>query len=110
MKTKLVAAINSYPAEKWRSYLFKVLSNGARLHIINMLRQKPMTVGEIVKHSGLEQSRVSHCLKDLKNHCFVSSVRQGKHIRYELNRATLLPIIIMADEHLKAHPSLTKKL
>ena len=88
---------------KLRINIFRALSNPTRLQIIEALRHKPLTVSEICSKSGFEQSRVSHGLRYLEKHFFVKGTRSGKSTTYRLNKATILPMVIMADEHLKRH-------
>jgi len=90
-----------------RLRILKSLANPTRLKIIDALRDKDLNVTQIVEYTGFEQSRVSHALKFLEQNCFIKGYRNGKTITYKLNTATILPIIIMADEHAKQHKFLS---
>jgi len=78
---------------------FSALGNTSRLHIINALRKGPKNVGSIVEITGLEQTCVSHCLKLLEKHGFVTSKRDGKFRVYTVNRKTIEPLMRMIDDH-----------
>ena len=82
---------------------FKAFSNQTRLGIINLLKNKPLTVSEICKKLKLEQSRISHNLKCLEYCGFVHSKQKGKWKRYSLDKETILPIIKLFDKHVKKY-------
>ena len=62
----------------------KAMGNSARLHIIHLLRERPMKVGEIAESTGFGQSYVSRQLSTLRNVGVVESQRHGNEIIYEL--------------------------
>jgi DNA-binding transcriptional ArsR family regulator len=78
---------------------FSTLANPTRLAIIELLYNKPMTVTELVKKLGQEQSMVSHNLRPLTQCKFVSRKREGKNNVYYLNHETIEPILIAVDNH-----------
>jgi DNA-binding transcriptional ArsR family regulator len=78
---------------------FRALSNRTRFVIVELLREKPYYVGEIVERLGFEQSRVSHNLGCLLNCGFVHWEWQGKNKVYRLH-PDLLPILNAIDKHL----------
>jgi len=85
--------------EKAYDYFFETLANKRRLKIIDLLRNKPMPVSEIVKKSGLEQSNVSHNLKRLEYCGFVNAKPNGKQRIYTLNKETITPLMKLIDKH-----------
>jgi DNA-binding transcriptional ArsR family regulator len=78
---------------------FRALSNQTRFAIVQLLRNKPHYVGQIVDELGIEQSRVSHNLACLLNCGFVEWEWQGKNKVYRLN-PDLLPILNGIEKHL----------
>ncbi len=78
---------------------FRALSNRTRFAIVQLLRQRPHYVGEMVEELGFEQSRVSHNLGCLLNCGFVQWEWQGKNKVYRLH-PDLLPILNAIDKHL----------
>lgn len=79
--------------------IFKLLSHPTRLQIIYMLEQQTMSVGEIVKRLGLEQSAVSHQLMLLRKGHLISTCQIGKMVCYSLNDNHILDIVNEALEH-----------
>ncbi len=65
--------------------IFKALSDKNRRKILNILKEKDMTVGEIAKHFKITGASLSHHLDILKRTRLIVSERQGQFIRYSLN-------------------------
>jgi DNA-binding transcriptional ArsR family regulator len=63
---------------------FKVLSEPARLEILNALRDGEMTVSELVDVTGLGQANLSKHLQLLLAHGFVLRRKDGLFSYYEL--------------------------
>ena len=78
---------------------FSTLANPTRLAIIEHLKDKPMSVTELVDVLGQEQSMVSHNLRPLTRCKFVSRKREGKNNVYYLNHETLDPILDSVTTH-----------
>jgi len=78
---------------------FRALSNQARFSIVQLLRNKPHYVNEMVEKLGIEQSRVSHNLACLLNCGFVEWDWNGKNKVYRLN-SDLQPILAGIEKHL----------
>ncbi|MEK6897173.1 MAG: metalloregulator ArsR/SmtB family transcription factor [Nanoarchaeota archaeon] len=82
---------------------FKAFSNQTRLGIINLLRQRPMTVTEICEKTGFEQSRVSHNLRCLEHCGFVKVTPDGNFRKYALDEETIIPIVNLFDKHIQKY-------
>jgi DNA-binding transcriptional ArsR family regulator len=78
---------------------FRALSNQTRFSIVQLLRNKPHYVNEMVEKLGIEQSRVSHNLACLLNCGFVEWEWNGKNKVYRLN-SELQPILTGIEKHL----------
>jgi DNA-binding transcriptional ArsR family regulator len=78
---------------------FRALSNQTRFAIVQLLRERPHYVGEIVGALDMEQSRVSHNLGCLLNCGFVQWEWQGKNKVYRLH-PDLSPILSAIDKHI----------
>ena len=69
---------------------FKMLGNPARIHILLLLMEQDVCVGDLAEQLGMTQSAVSHQLSLLKSNKLVKRRREGKMIFYAL-----------ADEHVR---------
>jgi len=63
-----------------------LLSTRSRLDILFLLKDKPHCVNDIMAHTELSQSLVSHHLSDLLASGFIESKREGKFIDYFLTK------------------------
>ena len=62
----------------------KAMGNATRLQILHMLRERSMTVGEIVTELGKSQSMVSRQLSVLRSVGVVAPERNGVEVRYHI--------------------------
>lgn len=80
---------------------FMSFANKTKMDIIMSLRNGPLSVTEIVKKVGKEQSTVSHDLRRLSR-CHILHVKQkGKQRIYSLNKQTVLPILETVEKHVR---------
>ncbi len=63
---------------------FKALGEPARLRILDALRRKPLTVGELVEATGLNQANASKHLQLLHRLGFIVRWKQGLFVYYRL--------------------------
>jgi len=68
----------------------KVFSNPIRLEILNLLRDKEMSVTELIKISKLSQTNISQHLSIMKSKGIVGSERKGKNIYYRLSNPKII--------------------
>ena len=69
--------------------LFKALSDANRRKIIDLLKKKEMTAGEIAEHFNISKPTISEHLKTLKNADLIQSEKNGQFITYFLNTSVL---------------------
>ena len=69
--------------------LFKVLSDKHRRSIIQLLKDKEMTVTELLTHFDITQASLSHHLDMLKRVNLVLDERRGQFVFYSLNQPVL---------------------
>ena len=80
---------------------FKALSDKTRREILGLLKNGPMTAGDIASRFDMSFATVSHHLSILKEADLVSDTKDGKYINYELN-STVVDEIIAYIYELKA--------
>lgn len=64
--------------------IFKALGDPTRLRIVLLLRQRELCVCELMSVLEMEQSRVSHHMRILRQAGIVEDVRDGRWIIYRL--------------------------
>ena len=79
---------------------FSKLSNPLRIDIISSLEKGEKSVGEISNELCVEQSKLSHALKELKECNIVNVKQKGKKRIYSLSR-TIIPILKLIKCHSK---------
>lgn len=70
--------------------LFKALSDGTRLRVVNLLHAQSLCVGDLQKVLGLSQPLISRHLAVLRAANLVCDRRQGPRVCYSLSRAPFL--------------------
>ena len=78
---------------------FSNLSNPLRISIITSLKEKEKNVTELSKELKVEQSKISHALKNLKGCKIVDVKQRGKERIYSLNKKTIVPMLNLIDKH-----------
>ena len=79
--------------------MFKALSDETRLRIYLLLLKGELCVCELVNVLNMEQSRISHSLRILKEAGLVNSKREGTWIIYSANPKMLKNRIIQGIKH-----------
>jgi ArsR family transcriptional regulator len=67
--------------------IFKALSDFTRLRIVLLLRRRELCVCELMFILRMEQSRVSHHMRVLRDAGIAEDVREGRWITYRLPEA-----------------------
>lgn len=69
--------------------LFKALNDATRREILNLLKKKDLTAGEIADAFEISKPSISHHLEILKNADLVSSEKKGQFVLYSINTTIL---------------------
>ncbi|PWJ39280.1 autorepressor SdpR family transcription factor [Sediminitomix flava] len=73
--------------------LFKALNDQTRRRILELLKDKDLTAGEIADEFEMSKPSISHHLDLLKRADLIYSTRKGQHILYSLNMTVFDDII-----------------
>jgi DNA-binding transcriptional ArsR family regulator len=90
---------NSCIGENKYNIFFTNLANPLKVKIILCLRLKEMNVTDLIKTLKVEQSKISHALKSLRDCKIVILEQRGKERFYSLNKETILPMLNLIDKH-----------
>ena len=77
--------------------LFRGFGDPSRLSILDVLRDGPLTVSEIVAATGLSQSNASNHLGCLRDCGLVVAERNGRYITYRLSDDRVDDILTLAE-------------
>lgn len=73
--------------------VFKALADKTRRKILEILRTRDMTAGEIGAHFGISGASISHHLDILKQARLVVAEREGQFIHYSLNTSVFEEVL-----------------
>lgn len=73
---------------------FKALSDPARRQILELLKEGPLSAGEIGSHFDMTGATISYHLKILKQADLVFETREKNFIYYQLNATVLEEILL----------------
>ncbi len=86
---------------KIHAELCKVFSNPTRLEILDLLRNKELSVTELIEKTTLSQANISQHLSIMKSKGIVTSNREGKNIHYKLTNPKIIKAFDIIREVLK---------
>ncbi len=81
--------------------LFKALASPVRVRLLGLLRDEERCVHELVESLDLEQSRVSHQLRVLRNLRVVRARADGRHVFYSLDDEHIQRIFDVGLQHVR---------
>ena len=84
------------------SPVFKALNDPTRRTILEMLRKKDLSAGEIAAAFNISAPSISHHLDILKNANLVFARKQGQFVIYSLNTTIMDEIIVWMTNLLKS--------
>ncbi|MDO8467861.1 MAG: metalloregulator ArsR/SmtB family transcription factor [Nanoarchaeota archaeon] len=95
---------------KLHAEMCKVFSNSIRLEILNLLRDKEMSVTELITKTKLTQANISQHLSIMKSKGIVVSNRNGKNIYYKLSNPKIIKAFDIIREILSERLEMDRKL
>ncbi|HAL81201.1 MAG TPA: transcriptional regulator [Mucilaginibacter sp.] len=69
--------------------LFKALNDPTRREILELLKEKDLTAGEIAEQFNISKPSISHHLDLLRQAGLVVSVKEGQFMYYSLNTTVM---------------------
>jgi DNA-binding transcriptional ArsR family regulator len=81
-----------------KAKLMRGFADPSRLSILETLREDPLTVGEIVEHTGLSQSNTSNHLSCLYDCGLVARQQRGRFVVYRLSDPRVGELLRLSDE------------
>jgi len=89
---------SNYQTYHLQAKLFRGFSDSSRLAILESLRNGPLSVGEIVKATGLSQSNTSNHLRCLGDCGLVAAEQRGRFVSYRLSDDKIEQLLQLADD------------
>lgn len=73
--------------------LFKALNDPTRREILELLKKKDLTAGEIADRFNISKPSISHHLDLLKQAGLVTAVKEGQYQYYSINTTVLDEVV-----------------
>ncbi len=73
---------------------FQALSDKNRIKILQLLKKKDMSVGEILENFSITNASISHHLDILKRVNLIIGERRGQFIYYSLNTSVFEDVLV----------------
>jgi ArsR family transcriptional regulator, arsenate/arsenite/antimonite-responsive transcriptional repressor len=73
--------------------VYKALADPTRRDILNLLKNKDLTAGEIADHFRISKPSISHHLNLLKQAELVHAEKKGQYIYYSINTTVLQDVL-----------------
>lgn len=77
---------------------FKALSDPARREILTLLKEKPLSAGEIGSHFDMTGATISYHLNVLKKADLVTETRDKNFIYYDLNVSVVEEVMLWLSD------------
>jgi len=81
--------LSKYRNTKILNALFKALNDPIRRDILDLLKDKDMSAGDIAEHFNIGKPTISHHLDLLRQAGLVTSAKQGQFIIYSISTTVL---------------------
>ena len=88
---------------QFKAEFFKALAHPLRIRILEMLRQGPMSVGQLQAAIGIPASSISQQLAVLRGRTIVVTERRGTTVIYRVRDAELFELLDVARRLFNAH-------
>ena len=75
------------------NYLFKALNDETRRQILELLKERDMTAGDIAEAFDISKPSISHHLDILKRAELVTGEKEGQFITYSINTTILEDVL-----------------
>ena len=76
----------------------KALADPTRREILNLLKTRRLSAGEITEHFDITAAAISRHLSLLKEADLIEDTREGKYIFYTLNASVLEEILLWVSD------------
>ena len=81
-----------------RAKLFRGFADPSRLAILQVLKEGPLSVGEIVNATGLSQPNASNHLRCLSECGLAVGEQRGRHVNYRLSDPRIARLLTLVDD------------
>ncbi len=84
-----------------RRFIFKALSCGRRIYMLELLKNKEMSGSDLIPVLGIDQSAISRHLSILKQAGLLKSFKKGVNVYYKVEDPAVFDMLEVASSILK---------
>jgi ArsR family transcriptional regulator len=88
---------------EFKAGIFKVLAHPTRIHVIEVLREGELSVGEILKHVKVEPANMSQHLSVLRQNHLVVTRKEANQVLYSLRDPLLVAVLDAMRKYFQKH-------
>jgi len=88
---------------KFKAGIFKILAHPTRIHVIETLRQRELSVGAILEHVQVEPANLSQHLAVLRQGHLVVTRKEGNQVLYSLRDPLLTEVLDAMRKYFQRH-------
>lgn len=88
---------------RFKAEVFQALSHPTRIHILETLRERELSVGAILEHVKVEPANLSQHLSILRGRELVVSRKDGNQVLYSLSDPFLTEILDILRKYFQRH-------
>lgn len=102
--------MGSRPLSEIKADLFKALAHPGRVRVLEVLRDGPRSVAELIPLVGLEPSHLSQQLTVLRRAGVVTATRTGSSVSYSITDHTIIELLDAARRFLVSSITASQEL
>ncbi len=95
---------------KFKAEIFQALGHPTRIAIVELLRNGPMSAGQLIDQLGLEQANASQHFSVLRNRQIVVSRKEGNQVFYSLRDPVLVEVLDVLKRYFYSQLSQTMSM
>ncbi len=95
---------------QFKAEIFQALAHPTRIAIVESLRDREMSAGQIIEQLGLEQSNASQHFAVLRSKQIVTSRKEGNQVFYSLRDPVLIEVLDILKRYFYSHVSQTMSM
>ena len=99
----LIEAAQLDALRKFKADIFQVLAHPTRVHIIETLRERELSVGAILEHVKVEPANISQHLAILRSKRLVNTRKAKNQVLYSLRNSFLTQVLDIMRRYFLAH-------
>ena len=89
----------------FKADIFQALAHPTRIAIVEMLRDREMSAGQLIEQLSLEQANISQHLAILRNKQIVVNRKEGNQVFYSLRDPVLIEVLDVLKRYFYAQLS-----